>query len=170
MIEVIIRNFLRFVVVVAFQIIILNHIGLHQLFNPFAYVFFILLIPPTLPSSMVIFISFCMGLTIDFFSSTGGIHALASTSIGYLRPHWLKFIVPRSGYDDDKLNAIQELDITRFFTYSGVLVLAHHFILFFVESLKFSELGWILTKTILSSFLSLMFINLFRLLIFKNRS
>ncbi|MFH1005857.1 MAG: rod shape-determining protein MreD [Bacteroidota bacterium] len=122
MIHDIFRNIIRFFFLVLFQVLILNNIGLLGYVNPFLYVLFILMLPFTTPNWLILVLAFVLGISIDMFSDTGGIHAAASVMMAYMRPFILKLISPRDGYDMSLHPTFQYFGFSWFLSYSGILV------------------------------------------------
>ena len=79
MINNILRGFIYFVVLVLVQVLILNNIHFLRVATPFLYLYFILKMPVGSSRTNVVFFSFLIGLTIDVFSNTPGMHAFACT-------------------------------------------------------------------------------------------
>lgn len=69
---------IMFVSLVLVQVLILNNIQFSGFVNPYVYVLFILLLPFTIPGYLLLGLSFLMGISIDIFSNTLGLHAAAS--------------------------------------------------------------------------------------------
>src|ERR1051326_8640254 len=132
------RNILRFLFLVLFQVLILNHIQLSGYLNPFLYVLFILMLPFQTPDWLVLILAFALGLGIDMFSDTGGMHASASVFMAFCRKPVLKIISPREGYDINQQPTVQQFGFGWFFSYSGILVLIHHLFFFYTEAFHFS--------------------------------
>ena len=84
------RNILTALLLIIAQTIIFNNINLFGYLNPFIYIIFIIYYPIKNDRIFFIFISFIIGLLIDVFSDTLGLHAAASVTIAYLRPFILK--------------------------------------------------------------------------------
>lgn len=153
----ILKNILRFIVLIGLQVLVLNKIQLSVYLNPFLYVMFILSLPVETPRGWVLVLSFITGLTIDMFSDTLGLHTTACLFMGLLRPGLIKLISPREGSDYFK-PSLQYLGLPKYLVYAGTLVFVHHFILFFVEFLRFSELIQMFIKIIASSVFTLILI------------
>ena len=77
---------IMFFVLVLVQVLILNNIQFSGLVNPYIYILFILLLPFTIPGYFLLGISFILGISIDIFGNTPGIHAGATVLLGFLRP------------------------------------------------------------------------------------
>ena len=163
MINELIGNIFRFLFLVLFQVLILNHIQLSGYLNPFLYVLFILMLPFETPNWLVLLLAFMLGISIDMFSDTGGLHAAASVLMAFLRQPVLKLISPRDGYDTVQKPTIQQFGFGWFFSYAGVLVFIHHAFLFYMETFHFTEFFHTLFRVILSTFftLTLIFISQF---------
>ena len=155
-----------FAFVVLVQILLLNQIKVSGFLNPFFYVLFILLLPISTPRYLVILLSFVLGLTIDIFSDTLGLHIAATVFMGYLRIPVINLISGReselSDYPSEKNNGIRW-----FFFYVVTLVLLHHFFLFYLEVFTFSGFFRTLIRAVSSSILSVFIIVLSQYLIFR---
>ncbi|HET7819505.1 MAG TPA: rod shape-determining protein MreD, partial [Bacteroidia bacterium] len=139
MINDVLKNIIRFFFLILLQVLILNNIQLSGYLNPFLYILFILMLPFQTPDWLVLFLSFFLGITMDMFSNTGGMHAAATVFMAFLRQPILRFIAPREGYDSNQQPTIHQFGIGWFFTYAGFLVLIHHLILFYLEAFRFSN-------------------------------
>ncbi|MBI4947594.1 MAG: rod shape-determining protein MreD [Bacteroidetes bacterium] len=155
MINEIIKNIIRFLFLVVFQVLILNNIQLSGYLNPFLYILFILMLPFQTPNWLMLVLAFTIGISIDMFSDTGGLHAAASVFMAFLRNPILKLIAPRDGYDVVQKPTIQQFGFGWFFSYTGILVFVHHFFLFYMEAFHFTEFFSTFFRVILSSIFTL---------------
>jgi hypothetical protein len=97
--------------------------------------------------------SFLLGIILDMFSNSGGIHTTASLLLAYFRPSIFKFAFGVSyEYQTIKLN--DTLTPERF-SFLLVAVVLHHLVLFIFEAFQFSLLWDILIRTLLSSIVTL---------------
>mgnify|MGYP000229647629 CR=1 FL=1 len=80
----------QFIILVLLQTLVFDHMKIGD-YTPYVYVLFILLFPVNYNKSLFLFISFLLGLSLDAFSSSGGVHAAACTVIAFIRPTILKF-------------------------------------------------------------------------------
>ena len=147
----------RFFILVLLQVLFLNNVQISVYLNPYVYILFIMLLPPKLPKALVLAIAFIMGFTIDVFTDSYGIHTAATVLLGYIRPSVLALVSVKGGEDLEAIS-IKQLKVGRFFTYTGLLCLTHHFTLFFLEAFRFSEFLDTLGRAILSSIVSLILI------------
>lgn len=160
---------LRFVVLVGLQVTILNNIQLSGYINPYLYILFILLFPVKFPKVPAMIIAFMLGLTIDMFTNTIGIHAAASVFMAYARPFVLKVFSPRDGYETDASPNIKDLGLQWWLAYSSVMVLIHHFALFYMEAFRFSEFFNTFVRILLSSVTTLFLILITQFLFGKSK-
>ena len=158
MINEVAKNSLRFIFLVLFQVLILNNIQLSGYLNPFLYVLFILMLPFQSPDWLVLILSFVLGISIDMFADTGGLHAVACVLMAFIRRPVLKLVSPRDGYDTGQKPTLQQFGFGWFFSYAGILIFVHHLMLFFMETFSFSEFFSTLFRVILSSLFTLMLI------------
>jgi len=162
-----ISNIARFVILALLQVLILSNINFLGYINPYLYVFFILLLPLNLSQYKVIFFSFLMGLSIDIFEDSGGIHAAASVLIAYLRPVFLRFSFGIS-YEHQNVK-FHQTPFAQRFTYISLLVLIHHLMLFLLEIFDLSYSVLILKKTLFSSIFTILLILIVTGLFQKNK-
>lgn len=140
---------MRFVLLAGLQVSILNHINFLGYLNPYGYILFILLFPIKNNRTLFIFLSFLLGLTIDIFSDSGGIHAAACVSIAYVRPIILKFSFGTVyEYQTIKFDTVE---FSSKFIYIIIMTVIHHFILFSLEIFNISKVILTFQKTLFSS-------------------
>ncbi len=125
------------------------------------------MLPVKLPKSLLLVVAFFTGLIIDMFSNTMGMHAAACVVMGYIRPGWLRVLAPRDGYESDALPSVKNYGFQWFIVYASVMVLAHHFALFYLEVFRFSEFFSTFLRVILSTLVTLLLIILSQYLFTK---
>ena len=133
MINNILRGFIYFVVLVLVQVLILNNIHFLRVATPFLYLYFILKMPVGSSRTNVVFFSFLIGLTIDVFSNTPGMHAFACTLAGFIRHSLIQLLM---GKDlPEGINpSYKTFGYGGFFRYTLLFVVIHHVALFLIES------------------------------------
>ncbi|WP_445732067.1 rod shape-determining protein MreD [Mariniflexile sp.] len=146
----------RFISLVFLQVILFNNINFLGYINPYIYVMFIALFPVKNNRLIIIFLSFFLGLSIDVFSDTGGIHAAASVFIAYIRPVILKFSFGVI-YEHQTIK-FNTVEFGEKLTYLTILTFLHHFILFFLEMFNVSKIVFVLQKTLFSSIFTILLI------------
>ena len=143
-----------FIILVLLQVFILDNILLFGYVNPYLYISFIFLYPLKENRFYFLFLAFLLGLSIDFFSDSGGIHAFATLFIGYLRLLLIKVIFKKSSFDY-KLFSFKEEPFGKVFNYVTILTITHHLLLFTFANFSFINYGHVILQTILSSIFTL---------------
>ncbi|MCU0360294.1 MAG: hypothetical protein MUF75_06170 [Bacteroidia bacterium] len=133
------------------QGIIVQNINLGAYIILFPYVLFVLMLPFETNKHLVLFLAFLLGLVVDFFYDSSGIHTSACTLIGFIRPYVLKYIAPRDGYDIGVSPVVQDMGLEWFIRYAGTLIVAHHFFVFYLEIFRFTEFFQTSLRVTLSS-------------------
>lgn len=165
----IVKNIIRFVILILLQVTVFNNIQLSGFVNPYLYILFILLLPFETPPWLLLVLSFFMGLSIDVFSNTIGIHASACVFMAFLRPFVLNNISVRDNYEASIEQGLYVYGFSWFFKYALILILAHHSFLFIVEVFSFNNFGDTLIRIILSSIFTLLLVITSQFIISKNK-
>lgn len=154
----VIRNIIRFIVLILFQVLILDNINLGGYVNPYLYVYFILLLPFEIPGWLLLISSFLIGLGVDVFSGTLGMHAAASVIMAFFRPVIIRSIASGREYESGMQPSIRDLGFRWFFMYSMSLIFIHHFALFFIEVFSFHDFFSTLLRVIFSTLFTLLLV------------
>jgi rod shape-determining protein MreD len=165
----VIKNIIRFFLLIALQILILNNIQFSGFINPYLYVLFILMLPFETPKWIVLILAFIMGISIDIFSDSAGMHAAAATFMGYCRPYVLNIIKPRDGYEFSLNPTYSDMGVNWFITYAGILIFLHHLVYFYIEIFRMNEFFIIFLRVILSSVFTLLLVIFSQMLFTKTR-
>ena len=144
-----ILNSIRFVVFLLLQILIFNNINLFGYLNPYPYVLFILLFPVNSNKSVLLLSSFALGITLDMFANSDGIHAAASVILAYIRPSLFKFAFGLS-YEYQTVKIADKISPERI-TLLLLAIFIHHFILFFFEYFRIDLILTVLSRTLFST-------------------
>lgn len=158
MINSVLRYALLFIILILLQVLLFNNIQFSGYVNPYVYIMFILLLPVEIPAWILLFISFLTGLIIDVFSGSLGMHASATLFAGFARPYVLRIISPRDGYEQGAAPSMIYYGFRWFFFYTLIIVLIHHFTLFYLEVFRFTDFFRTLLRVLLSSMFSMIFI------------
>lgn len=158
MIKLLPRYIINFIVLVLIQVFILNNIQLGGFVNPYFYVLFILILPFETPNWLLLIIALFLGLTIDLFSNTLGMHSSATVFMAFLRPHVLKIISPRDGYESETLPQLRFYGTSWYLRYAFILVFSHHLFLFYIEVFKLSNFFATFVRVILNTIFTLVLI------------
>jgi hypothetical protein len=132
-------------------------------------VLIIILLPFEFSRLSVLFVSFFVGVCIDYFYDSSGLHASACTIMGFSRYYILKFISPRDGYDLGVKPTVNDMGLAWFLSYAGLLILVHHFFFFYLEVFRFNEFFRTFFRVFLSSIGTFVLIYLIQFLFYTNR-
>lgn len=160
-------NTVRFIVLVFIQVLLLNHINFLGYINPYVYILFIALFPVKNNRLIVIFLSFLLGLAIDLFLDSGGIHAAACVFIAYIRPVILKSSFGMV-YEYQAIK-FSNVEFGQKLTYVSLLTIIHHIVLFSLEIFSFSNIILVIQKTLFSSIFTI-FLIIIGTIIFSQKS
>jgi hypothetical protein len=158
---------LRFVLLVFFQIAIVNNIDLSTYVNPYIYVVFILSLPYNTKPWIVLVLSLLIGITMDSFSSLPGPHIAATVLMGYSRRFYIMFSTNKDDQNLPIKPSISSKGPIGFLVYALVMVFIHHFLLFFLEAFSFNQFLATLTRIFFSSLFTVLLIILGQLLFYK---
>lgn len=161
-----VKNIVRFILFILVQVFVLNQIPpLHHLINPYIYFLFILWLPFKIGRRTAMFLALLLGLTLDYFTKTPGLHAAPCLLIAYLRPFLINILITQEGAEANyEEPSIQSMGFASYFVYVIVLIILHHTFLFLLEALQFAGLWYFLGKTLLSSAISLLLVLITELL------
>lgn len=147
-------NIARFILLLAVQVVIFNNINFFGYINPYPYVLFILLYPVNGNKFNLLLASFTIGIVMDMFCNSGGVHATASLLLAYLRPTFFKFAFGLS-YEYQTVKINDRLTPERF-SFIVISIITHHFILFLLEVFSFGLIIDVFIRTLLSSIFTIL--------------
>ena len=164
----ILKYIIRFVFLITLQVLVLNNIFFMGYINPYIYILFILLLPFDTPRWLNLILAFCLGISVDAFQNTMGLHAFSCVLIAYCRRHILHFLLPqlKNKKQSNLEFSLQEFGLQRALIYTGSLVFIHHFSLFILESFQL-EIIRVLLRTFLSSIVSITLLIIIQYFLFK---
>ena len=142
------------------QVLIFSNIQFGGYVNPYVYVLFVLLLPVDIKGWVLLVVSFLLGLTIDMFSDTGGMHAAATVFMAFCRPGVIRLISVKADFEPGTVPSVNNMNATWIMTYSVLLILLHHGLLFFLEIFRFTEVLQTLQRIAFSSAFTFIFVML----------
>lgn len=146
--------FFWLVIILFSQVFVFNNINFLGYVNPYIYVSFLFLFPLNKNRFLFLTLAFLYGLSIDFFSDTGGIHAFSLLFVGYFRLLFIKIFFKKTDIDY-LLFKIHNQPFGQVFNYVVTLTLIHHFILISLANFSFHNFGSIILNTLYSSVFTL---------------
>ena len=121
----------RLVSYIALQVVLANKIALVHTGFCFVYVGFLLSMPWRQASLVVsLLLGFVVGLLLDLFYDTLGLHTFACVLLVYARAFLLKRTLPLSSYETVAQPTLNDMGIKSFSIFTLVLIALHHGALF----------------------------------------
>ncbi len=155
-------NIVRFIVFVLLQVLVFKGISFggewSGYFNLIVYPIFIILLPLRLPHFLIVILGFVLGISIDLFYDSLGVHASACVFLGFIRPLVLEILAPQGGYNMSFSPTKARFGNTWFLIYASTMMFLHLFFYFSVEAFTFYHIGQIFLKTLFTFFISMIFI------------
>ena len=171
-----IRFIVNFILIMAVQVFVLNDIVLKSSFTlvgipafiPLIYPLVLLLLPVNTNHWLTMFLGFVVGLTMDMFCNTPGMHAAACVLLGFIRPSLLNLFFQQSIKElGDTVPTLFRMGLRSFLLYVAMAILIHHLFFYIIQIWSFKNFFYILFKTLLSGILSVLLILLSQLLFAK---
>jgi len=166
--KLLVRNLIRTVFILIVQLLLLKRnltLGEFNYIHLTIYSLIIALLPYKTPKILVVAIGFSLGLFVDLFYDSLGVHAGATTLVAYCRSFILYWIAPTEGYKKDGLTPYA-YGIPWFLTYMSLMIFFHLITLYSLEAFSFVYIQEIMLRTIFSTIASLFFV-MFGSLIFN---
>ena len=165
----VLRHIIRGILILIVQVLILKRMStgsswLWQHSDIFIYPVIILMLPIRLTRHYVILLGFAIGLIIDLFYDTVGVHAFALTAMAYARGLLLNYVEPRGGYTMVMSPVRSVMGLNWLLIYTAVSYGIHSFLYYTAEIFTFVYFGQILLKTIITFLLSMMVVMGYHLL------
>jgi len=128
-----------------------------------------MLLPFETPNWLLFILSFLMGITIDLFSDTLGLHAASCTILALIRIFFINITVQKDNYDSDPEPTLGIMGFRWFFFYTLILTLVHHFFLFNLEVFKLAEILNTISRVLISSLFTILLIFTTELLFYRKK-
>jgi len=106
----------------------------------------------------MLLLGFILGIIMDVFSNTGGIHTSATVLIAYIRPWAQNTISSKQEYEPGIQPGIKNMGFRWFFLYSLILTTIHHIVLFYLEVFRFSDFFQTMYHALLNMVYTMVFI------------
>lgn len=140
-----------FLVLVPAQAVIFNNLILFNVALPLVFIYLIVSLPVTLSTNWAVTIGFITGLSVDIFSDTPGMNALACTNLAFMRKPIYHLYM---SYDDDLSGmrpSIATMGSAAYFKYLLTMVAVYCLMLFAIEAFQFFNFRLLLMRTIFST-------------------
>lgn len=149
-----IEHLIRLIVVVLLQILLLNNLHFMGVVNPCIYILFLLALPAEMNKMVQLGVGFALGLLMDMFCNSPGVHAAACTAVCFARPYVLSRLVQDEERLVGTLNSLS-LGVEAYIRYVIILTLIHHTLVFILSAFTLHAFWLTLLQIVLSSLLTI---------------
>lgn len=150
-------NIIRFFALILVQGLILSNVvllgGRAQVY---LYVLFVIMLPLRMSPGLSMLLAFLMGLGVDMFYDSPGLHASGALVAAFVRPYFIQMLTPRDDYEINDLPTISSMGLFWFVRLSLGVILIHGLWIFLLENFSVSGLGAVLVKAISTAFITLL--------------
>ena len=140
----------RLLLLLALQVLLFNHLHIAMWGFPMVYILFLISLSPRLPKWAELLIGGTIGLLMDVWYSSLGIHMAACVAIAFVRPMLLSNMV--QDLERVKENVMgRTIGAAEYAKCVVLLTIIHHFIVFALEAWNWSQWWIVLLQTLISS-------------------
>ena len=160
------KQIVRYVLVMMLQVLLFDQLQLFGVCHPYIYILCLLMMPITLSHSADMLIGAAVGLVMDVFCNSLGIHMASCILLMFIRPYLLGAIVS----DKDRLNeqiCLRALGIEALIKYVVILVVVHHLTVFMLAAWSWAHIGFVLMETLVSGLITSTIIIGYNAMIYK---
>ena len=118
-----------FIVMVILQIFLFSRIGISVYVHPLVCIAFIVLLPMEIAPLALLGLGLLLGVTLDFFMATAGIHTVAALLAAFCRPALLNVLVGKDEVKDGGVPNVNRIGAKKF---------VHSTAFFLLEALSWS--------------------------------
>lgn len=164
---------LNFVLILGVQVLLLNDVVIRSsmtvqgipLFIPLVYPLIILLLPVRTAPWLALLIGFVLGLSVDLFCNTPGMHAAATVLLAYIRIGLLNLFFQQNAKDiNDAMPTLFRMGFRAFLVYLLIACAIHHLFLYTLQIWSWKQSLYILLKTLVSVPMSVLIMVILQLL------
>lgn len=155
--QLVLQNIFRFIILVVVQVFVLDSIQFMGYISPMIYILFILSLPVRFHRGLSLILAFVLGLTIDMFNNTMGLHAFATVLLAFFRNPVIRiFVSLEEGMNPTP--SFRTFGVSSYIKYIVTLIVTHHAVLFLMESFSFLNLSLLVPKILISSLVTFLLI------------
>ncbi len=131
----------------------------------FIYPMIIIMLPIGLSQSGTLVGAFVIGVLLDFFYDSPGVHAATLVFTAFARPYILRLFEPRGGYRTDQFPTMANYGFSWFFSYASTVLFIHLIVYFAIDAFTLVYIDKILINAIVSFLASITLIGIYQLII-----
>ncbi len=156
----------RYILVMILQVLLFDQLQLWGVCHPYIYILCLLMMPITLPHNAEMVIGAVVGLIMDVFCNSLGIHTASCILLMFIRPYLIGAVVN----DKDRLNeqiSLRSIGMEALIKYVAIMVVVHHLTVFMLAAWSWHHLGFVLLETVVSSTITILVIIAYNLLKYR---
>lgn len=156
------RNLIIAILVLSIQVLVLSRVDLtfgdFKYIHLYLYPYLILTLPFKVNKYFLLIYGFVVGIIVDIFFGTYGIHAASLVVFCFLRPFVYGIFEPKEGYQSGETPSVSKNGLSWLVSVSSILMIAFCLFLFSVEAFSFIYLSEILLQSIFSFLCSMVLV------------
>jgi len=164
MINTLLKRLLNMLLLLSFQVLILNHVQISGYGTPLVFACMILYMPMGSVRTGILLWGFCTGMLVDIFSNTPGVASGSMTFAALIQQPLLRLTVPRDAPENIE-PSMQNMGTGNFVRYAMLLMLFHHLVYYGLESFSLyhmTDAVLLMLTSWVSSVLLALFLEAFR--------
>ncbi|MCQ2222543.1 MAG: rod shape-determining protein MreD [Bacteroidaceae bacterium] len=133
------KRFVQLLILLAVQVLLMNHIHFFGYGTPLVYVALLLYMPSSWGRIASLVWGFVLGFLVDVFSNTPGMSAGSMTVAAFFQPLLLKAFLPKDALEDMTPN-YHTMGVWNHLRYLTLILILHHITYFLLQSFSFYNL------------------------------
>lgn len=147
----------RLLLIFALQVLLFDHLHIGSWGLVMMYILFLINLPARIPRWAEMIIGFMVGMMMDVWHASLGIHIAACVALTFVRPLLLNNTVQDVERIKDNLSS-QNIGRAEYIKCAVILIVLHHFIIFSLETWNIQFWWMVLLQTLISSVMTLVII------------
>ena len=147
----------RLLLIFALQVLLFAHLHIGSWGLVMMYILFLINLPARIPRWAEMIIGFMVGMMMDVWHASLGIHIAACVALTFVRPLLLNNTVQDVERIKDNLSS-QNIGRAEYIKCAVILTVLHHFIVFSLETWNIQFWWMVLLQTLISSVMTLVII------------
>ena len=158
------RYLLIGLLLIVVQFFLIQEVNFGTWIKPMPYIFLVFILPFEMNRFLKLFIAFFIGFVLDSIGDTYGLHATATTLLGFIRVYSDKIFLNADAIQLQGFNYLTPdfKGLGYYSRYTGILIFLHHFTFFSLNYFKFSAFPVVFIVSLLSSLFTFGFFMLYR--------
>lgn len=151
------RYSIRLVLVIPLQVLLIDQLQWLGIVHPQIYILCLLMLPIRMPQWADMLIGAALGLVMDIYANSLGMHISACVAIMYFR----RLLIPRFVSESERISGdicSGSIGTIAMWQMTGILVLIHHLMIGILSAWSFAHFGMTILSILVSSLISFLLI------------